>query len=58
MKSLIAGTLRGQVLEETIEYIEKNILGKFKPYLSETQNLYIDKEEFARKFLKELKENL
>ncbi|WP_197023284.1 MULTISPECIES: hypothetical protein [unclassified Thermosipho (in: thermotogales)] len=58
MKSLITGTLRGQVLEETIEYIEKNILGKFKSHLPETRNLYSDKEKFARKFLKELKENL
>lgn len=58
MKSLITGTLRGQTLEETIEYIEKNILGKFTCYLPEAQNLYEDKEEFARRFLRDLKESL
>ncbi|MBO8162012.1 MAG: hypothetical protein H0Z24_10330 [Thermosipho sp. (in: Bacteria)] len=58
VKSLITGTLRGQTLEETIEYIEKKILGKFTCYLPEAQNIYKEKEEFARKFLKDLKENL
>lgn len=58
VKSLITGTLRGQTLEETIEYIEKNILGKFTCYLPEAQNLYEDKEEFARRFLRDLKESL
>jgi len=58
VKSLITGTLRGQTLEETIEYIEKKILGKFTCYLPEAQNIYNEKEKFARKFLKDLKENL
>ncbi|QTA37906.1 hypothetical protein JYK00_09340 [Thermosipho ferrireducens] len=58
VKSLITGTLRGQTLEETIEYIEKNILGKFSCYLPETKGIYNKKEKFAKKFLEDLKENL
>lgn len=58
VKSLITGTLRGQTLEETIEYIEKKILGKFTCYLPEAWDIYKKKEEFAKNFLKDLKENL
>ena len=57
-KSLVTGTARGQTLEETISYIEQNILGKFKCYLPEAQEIYEEKEEFARDFLADLKGNL
>jgi len=58
VKSLVTGTLRGQTLEETIDYIENNIIGKFKCYLPEAQKIYERKEKFAKDFLKNLKENL
>jgi uncharacterized protein len=58
VKSLVTGTIKGQTLEETIGYIEKNIIGRFKCYLSEAQKIYKEKEEFAKEFLKDLKENL
>lgn len=57
-KSLVTGTARGQTLEETISYIERNILGKFKCYLPEAQKIYKKKERFAKCFLANLKNNL
>ena len=57
-KSLVTGTARGQTLNETISYIERNILGKFKCYLPEAQKVYEDKEEFAKDFIADLKDNL
>ena len=58
VKSLITGTIRGQTLKETIDYIEKNLIGKFKCYLPEAQKIYKEKEKFAKEFLKDLKKNL
>ena len=58
VKSLITGSVRGQTLEETIEYIEKNILDKGTCYLPEAQELYHQQQEFAKSFIKSLKEGL
>jgi uncharacterized protein len=58
VKSLITGTIRGQTLEETISYIEENLIGKFKCYLPEAQKIYKEKERFTKEFLKDLKKNL
>jgi uncharacterized protein len=57
-KSLVTGTARGQTLEETISYFERNILGKFKCYLPEAQKIYEEKEQFAKDFLADPKSNL
>lgn len=58
VKSLITGTTRGQTLKETISYIEKNLIGKFKCCLPEAQKIYKEKEKFAKEVLKDLKKNL
>jgi uncharacterized protein len=58
VKSLITGSIIGQTLEETIEHIENNVLGKFKCYLPESQRIYAKKEAFAATFLKQLKKDL
>lgn len=57
-KSLVTGTARGQSLEETISYIEQNVLGKFICYLPEAQQVHEEKERFAEEFLADLKRNL
>ena len=57
-KSLVTGTARGQSLEETISFIEQNLLGKFKCHLPEAQKIYEQKESFAREFLDDLRNNL
>ncbi|BBB89699.1 MAG TPA: hypothetical protein PKA28_12530 [Methylomusa anaerophila] len=58
VKSLITGTVRGQSLEQTIKYIEKNILGKASCFLPEAQSIYSEKEGFARQFLDDLQAGL
>jgi uncharacterized protein len=58
VKSLVAGSARGQTVEETISFIEENILGRFKCYLPEASGLYAEKEAYAREFLRELREGL
>lgn len=58
VKSLITGSVRGQTLEQTIEYIENNILDKGRCYLSEAQIIYYQQQEFAKSFIKDLKEGL
>jgi len=58
VKSLITGSVRGQTLEETIEYIEKNILGKGQCYLDEAKEIYAEQQKFAREFIRDLKEGL
>lgn len=57
-KSLITGSVRGQTLEQTIKYIENNILDKGICYLSEALEFYYQQQEFAKKFINELKEGL
>ena len=57
-KSLVTGTLRGQTLEDTISYIERNILGKYRCHLPEAQKIYEQKERFAADFLAGLKSSL
>lgn len=58
VKSLITGSVRGQTLEQTIKYIEDNILGKGVCYLSEAQDIYLQQQEFAKDFIYDLKEGL
>lgn len=57
-KSLVTGTARGQSLEETLQYLEEKILGKFECYLPESQKLYAEKEEYTKLFLQNLRSNL
>lgn len=58
VKSLITGSVRGQTLEQTIEYIENNILDRRTCYLPEAQIIYYQQQEFAKDFVKDLKEGL
>lgn len=58
VKSLITGSVRGQSLEQTIQYIDDNVLGKGSCYLRESQNVYHTQQEFARTFIADLKEGL
>lgn len=55
VKSLITGALRRQTLEETIEFLESSVIGKFHCYLPQSQRIYAGKERFAKSFLAQLK---
>ncbi len=58
VKSLITGSVRGQTLDETIEYIEKNILDKGTCYLPDAKEIYREEQAFAKQLLNDLKEGL
>ncbi len=55
VKSLITGSVRGQTLEETIKYIEDNVLGKGTCYLPKAKMIYREQQEFAKAFIYDLK---
>lgn len=57
-KCLVAGTSRGQTVEESIRFMEQNVLGRFHCCLPESQAPYEERERFAREFLDDLKANL
>ncbi len=57
-KSLVTGTQRGQSLDETIAYIEKNILGKGQVYLNENKTAYAEKQAYATNFIDDLRRGL
>jgi uncharacterized protein len=57
-KCLVTGSSRGQTLEETLNYIENNLLGKFRCLTPNAQALYEQKEEFLRGFVEELRAGL
>lgn len=58
VKSLITGSVRGQTLEQTIKYIENNILDKGMCYLPEAKTIYHQQQEFAKEFITDLKDGL
>jgi uncharacterized protein len=57
-KCLITGTLRGQTLLETIDYVENNVLYNGDCYLPETKPIWEEANSFAKEYIKELKEEL
>jgi len=57
-KCLITGSVRGQSLLETIDYIETNIIDKAVCYLPETIPLLHEANLFTRKFIADLKEGI
>jgi len=57
VKSLITGSVRGQNLEETIKYIEDNILDKGTCYLLEAKKIHCEQQEFAKNFIYDLKKD-
>ena len=57
-KCLIAGSVRGQTLLQTIDYIEKKVLFKRKCYLPEAIPLFDEANQYTRDFLYELKKGI
>jgi uncharacterized protein len=58
IKSLITGTVRGQSLQETIDYYKNNLQGKFRCAFSENEKLLREREDFANKVIKSLEQNI
>ena len=58
VKTLITGSVRGQSLLQTLEYMRNNVLGKNKCYLPETMSLCDEMNSFTEKFFNELSEGI
>lgn len=58
VKTLITGSVRGQSLRETMEYMEKNVLDKNVCYLPETIPQCDEMNCFARDFLTALQQGV
>ncbi|MCU6794269.1 hypothetical protein OB236_19365 [Paenibacillus sp. WQ 127069] len=58
VKALCTGTARGQNLEETLNYLENNVIGKRECYLPEAKAIYFEMQQFASTFIKDLREGL
>lgn len=58
VKSLVTGTERGQSLSETLDFIERHLLGRFACVLPEAQAIYAQKERYAREALASLRAHL
>lgn len=57
-KCLITGTLKGQTLLETIQYIEENVLHKGDCYLPETKPIWDEANHIAEIYINELKKEI
>lgn len=58
VKTLITGSVRGQSLTETLDFMKKNVLGANKCYLPETKVLCDEMNVFTKEFYKLLIEGI
>ena len=58
VKTLITGSVRGQSLPDTLNYMEKNVLNQNKCYLPETIPLCQEMNSFTNSFFADLKDGI
>lgn len=58
VKTLITGSVRGQDLRQTLDYMKEHVLGKNRCYLPETEGLCKDMDRFAADFVAELEKGI
>ena len=58
VKTLITGSVRGQSLTETLDFMEKNVLNQNKCYLPETIPLCEEMNLYSNNFFADLKEGI
>ena len=58
VKTLITGSVRGQSLIDTLEFMENNVLNQNKCYLPETISLCDEMNQYANNFFKDLKDGI
>ena len=58
VKTLITGSIRGQSLLQTLEYMRNRVLGKNRCYLPETMSLCDEMNAITEKFFNELTEGI
>lgn len=54
VKTLITGSVRGQTLEQTLDFMKNNVLDKNKCYLPETIKLCDEMNDYTNKFYDDL----
>ncbi len=54
VKTLITGSVRGQTLEQTLDFMRNNVIDKNKCYLPETIKLCYEMNDYTNKFYDEL----
>ncbi len=54
VKTLITGSVRGQSLEDTLEYMKENVLNKNKCYLKETIPLCDEMNAYTNDFYNQI----
>lgn len=58
VKTLITGSVRGQSLIDTLNFMEKNVLNQNKCYLPETVPLCEEMNNYTNSFFKDLKDGI
>lgn len=58
VKTLITGSVRGQDLPGTLDFMKKNVLDRNRCYLPETIPLCEEMNSYARRFLSELENGI
>ncbi len=58
VKTLITGSVRGQTLLETLDFMKENVLDKSECYLPETIPLCAEMNDYANKFYCDLAEGI
>lgn len=58
VKTLITGSVRGQSLSDTLNFMEKNVLNKNNCYLPETIPLCKEMNEYTNEFFKDISEGI
>lgn len=58
VKTLITGSVRGQSLEQTLDFFHRHVLGVNRCYLPETIPLCQEMEQFTEDFLKQLEQDI
>lgn len=58
VKTLITGSVRGQTLEETLKFMEKNVLNANKCYLPETAPLCDEMNDYTNQFFKDITDEI
>lgn len=58
VKTLITGSVRGQSLKETLQFMKERVLGKNRCYLPETIPLCEEMNRYAEEFFQEITEGI
>lgn len=58
VKTLITGSIRGQSLKQTLQYMENHVLNQNKCYLPETSSLCEEMNQYTNQFFSDIKQEV